>query len=175
MNERQIARIVSSMYSNKGAYALLLGAGISKSAGIPTGWDITVSIVKQLAFQKNVLLEEDNIENWFEETFQKPCLYSNILEECVKTSTERRNLMKNFFESKEEEKLTPAVAHKAIARLVKNGYVKMILTSNFDRLMEKALEDEGIIPTVIYDDSMIDGATPYIHSDITIVKIYCEN
>lgn len=171
MYDKQISRITSSIYSNKGAYVFLLGSGISKMAGVPTGWDITVNLVKQLACQKKVKITDTEVEKWFEDTFKVPCSYSSILEECVKTPTERKNLMKSFFESKEENKLSPSVAHKAIARLTKLGFVKVILTTNFDRLMEKALEDEGIIPTVIYDESMIDGATPYIHSDITIIKI----
>ena len=38
-----------SVYSNKGVYALLLGSGISRNAGIPTGWDIVINLIDQLA------------------------------------------------------------------------------------------------------------------------------
>lgn len=35
----------------------------------------------------------------------------------------------------------PTVAHKAIANLVKHGFIKVIVTTNFDRLLERALEE----------------------------------
>jgi NAD-dependent SIR2 family protein deacetylase len=41
-----------SIYSNKGVYALLLGAGISKTSGIPTSWDIVQDLIRKLAILK---------------------------------------------------------------------------------------------------------------------------
>ncbi len=38
-----------SMYENKGVYALLLGSGVSRAAQIPTGWEITLDLVKRIA------------------------------------------------------------------------------------------------------------------------------
>jgi hypothetical protein len=35
--------ISNSIYSNKGVFALLLGSGISRSAGIPTGWEVVLA------------------------------------------------------------------------------------------------------------------------------------
>lgn len=32
-------QIAFSMFENKGVYAVLLGSGVSRSAGIPTGWE----------------------------------------------------------------------------------------------------------------------------------------
>ena len=39
---------------------------------------------------------------------------------------------------------------RAIARLVRSGHVRVIVTTNFDRLMENALREEGIEPTVVF-------------------------
>ena len=36
----RLTTLAFSMYNNKGAYALLLGAGISRPARIPSGWDV---------------------------------------------------------------------------------------------------------------------------------------
>lgn len=48
----------------------------------------------------------------------------------------------------------------------------MILTTNFDRLLEKALESEGVTPQVISSVGAIAQATPIVHSQVpTIVKI----
>jgi hypothetical protein len=35
-----------SMYSNKGVFALLLGSGASRSARIPTGWEIMMDLIR---------------------------------------------------------------------------------------------------------------------------------
>ena len=38
-----------SVYSGKGVYALLLGSGISTSAGVPTGWGIILDLIRKVA------------------------------------------------------------------------------------------------------------------------------
>jgi hypothetical protein len=38
-----------TLSTNKGCYALLLGSGISQSAHIPTGWDITLDLIEKIA------------------------------------------------------------------------------------------------------------------------------
>ena len=43
-----------SVFENKGTYALLLGSGISRAAQIPTGWEITLDLVRRLALLENV-------------------------------------------------------------------------------------------------------------------------
>lgn len=84
--------------------------------------------------------------------------------------------MKSFFEPTDEAKeigwKPPTKAHLAIARLAKEGYVLVILTTNFDRLLEKAFELEGITPQVISHEGAISQATPIVHSKTpTIIKI----
>jgi hypothetical protein len=38
-----------ALQSDPGVYALLLGSGVSKSAGIPTGWEIVLDLTRKLA------------------------------------------------------------------------------------------------------------------------------
>ena len=45
----EITRLAMNIYSNKGVYALLLGSGISLSAGILSGWKVTEDLLKKLA------------------------------------------------------------------------------------------------------------------------------
>ncbi len=40
----QTLPLALSIHSGPGTYALLLGSGVSRAAGIPTGWDITGEI-----------------------------------------------------------------------------------------------------------------------------------
>lgn len=37
-----------SLHHTKGEYALLLGSGLSSAAGIPTGWKITIELIRKL-------------------------------------------------------------------------------------------------------------------------------
>ena len=37
-----------SIQSNRGVYALLLGSGVSRASGIPTGWDVTLDLITDL-------------------------------------------------------------------------------------------------------------------------------
>lgn len=164
-----------SMYSNKGVYALLLGSGISRSAGIATGWEIVLDLIRGLS----ITMEEncgDSPEKWYVEKFKQEPDYSILLDEVAKTATERSQLLKRYFDPTDEEReqgiKTPTLAHKSIANLVKQGFVKVIVTTNFDRLLEKALNDIGITPDVISNDDSIDGVMPLIHSKCTIIKVH---
>ena len=175
MDIERLTTLAFSMYSNRGAYALLLGSGISCAAHIPSGWTVEEELIQQLALTQGIVEAED-WHQWYEETYHEPASYSALLEALVKTSTERVQLMRPFFEPTDKEKelgwKSPTKAHYAIARLVKAGYIRVILTTNFDRLLEKALESEGVTPQVISSVGAIAQATPIVHSQVpTIVKI----
>lgn len=164
-----ISSISFSIFSNKGVYALLLGSGISRNSGIPTGWDIVIDLIKKLAVLKNEKCEPSPQE-WFETKFGIEANYSTILGKLAKTPDERLNLLKPYFESSEEPQ-QPSKAHSFIAKLIKRGYLKVIITTNFDRLLESALRNEGIEPTVIKHHEDIKGALPIVHNEFTLIKL----
>lgn len=178
MGIEKLTTLAFSMYTNKGAYALLLGSGISRSAGIPSGWEVEEKLIEMIAYPQSLkrVADQDDWHQWYRVQYEESPSYSSLLGKLVGTSTERVPLMRPFFEPKEEEKekgiKQPTKAHKAIARLVKEGYIRVILTTNFDRLLERALEAEGITPQVISHEGAIAQATPLVHSDRpTLVKI----
>ena len=175
MNIERLTTLAFSMYSNCGAYVLLLGSGISCEARIPSGWKVEEDLIHQLASTQGIEKAED-WHQWYEENYHEPASYSALLEALAKKPTERVQMMTSFFEQSDEEKehgwKSPTKAHYAIARLVKAGYIRVILTTNFDHLMEKALESEGVTPQVISSVGAIAQATPIMHSKVpTIVKI----
>jgi len=175
MGIEKLTTLAFSMYSNKGAYALLLGSGVSRSANIPSGWEVEEELIKKLGAIKDIK-DQANWHNWYKETYQQSASYSSLLGEIVNTPTERVQLMKSFFEPSEEERRldqkVPTKAHIAIAKLTKKGYVRVILTTNFDRLLEQAFAKEGVTPQVISHEGAIAQATPITHSKIpTIIKI----
>lgn len=164
-----------SMYSNKGIYTLLLGSGISYSSGILTGWGIVLDLIEKIAQMQN----EDSGERpdeWYRNKYGKEPDYSELLDELGKTQSERQMILKHYFEPTEEEieekKKVPTLAHKAIANLVKKGYIKVIITTNFDKLMERALIEAGVTPTVISNSDNLKGAIPIVHSECTIIKVH---
>ena len=55
-----------AMHSNPGAYAALIGSGVSVGAGIPTGWQVVLDLISKLA---RVLGESpgDNPADWYQE------------------------------------------------------------------------------------------------------------
>jgi NAD-dependent SIR2 family protein deacetylase len=134
----------------RGVYALLLGSGISSAAGIPTGWDITLDLVRRLAQADGKEIGIDEAEEWYKTTFAEEPRYDALLDALTSTQTERQRLIRPYIEPSEEDrevgKKVPTAAHRAVAKLAKNGYLRMILTTNFDRLTESAVRDEGIEP-----------------------------
>ena len=141
-----------AMQSNKGAHALLIGSGVSRSAGIPTGWEVVLDLIRTLAAMKRENCEPDPAA-WYQKVFDDEPGYDKLLNAVAGLPAERSPLLKSYFEPTDEERerglKIPTDAHKAIARLVAAGHIRVIITTNFDRLLEQSLQVLGIIPTVI--------------------------
>jgi hypothetical protein len=163
-----------SLHHAPGSQAFLVGSGLSRAAGISTGWEITLDLVKRLAALKGVT-DHDDWEKWFrDEHGGKEPSYSELLDALASTAAERRRILHSYIEPRDgdEESRRPTDAHKAIARLAKAGAVKVIVTTNFDRLIENALRDEGVEPTVIAREDAIAGAEPLGQARCTVIKVH---
>src|ERR1700682_3713418 len=156
-----------SVQSNKGVYALLLGSGVSRSAGIPTGWEVVLDLVGKLARIQNE--EPDPTpEAWFKLKYGEEAKYSSLLDALTHTASERNQLLRSYFEPNDEARKqglkSPTAAHRAIAELMRLGYFQVVLTTNLDRLLEQALREVGMEPTVISTPDAINGAPPLAHA-----------
>jgi len=164
-----------SIYSNRGAYALLLGSGISRASGIPTGWEIVLDLIRKVATLEGANCEPDPVE-WFKQKYGRDPEYSNLLDAIAKSPTERQQLLRAYFEPTNEEReqglKSPSAAHNAIAQLVATGFVRVIITTNFDRLLEQALEEVGVAPAVLSTTDQVLGALPLAHSKAVIIKVH---
>lgn len=164
-----------SLYENKGVYALLLGSGVSRASQIPTGWEIILDLARKVGALEEAG-EQANWAAWYRTRFEKEPNYSDLLDMLSHTPDERRAILHHYIEPTtediEEGRKVPTKAHRAIAKLVRDGFVRVIVTTNFDRLMESALQDEGVQPSVIRSDDDLAGAVPIIHSRCTIIKIH---
>jgi len=169
-----IIKLAFTMHSSPGVYALLLGSGISRDAGILTGWEVTLDLIKKIAAIEKE--EPKDPEKWYQKRYNESPGYAKILKKITITSADRTNLLRSYFEPSAEEKeenlKVSTLAHKCIATLVRYGYIRIILTTNFDRLLEKALSEEGITPTVISTEDQMKGAMPFVHNECTIIKLH---
>src|ERR1700756_2045053 len=92
-----------SMHSQKGVYAVLLGSGVSRSAGIPTGWEVMTDLAFRVARAAGHECERSDAINWFVETHGEPPDYSRMLEALASTQAERQQLLRSYFEPSKDE------------------------------------------------------------------------
>jgi hypothetical protein len=173
--DSKLINLAFSMYSNPGVYALLLGSGISQAAGILTGYEIVADLIRHLAVAQGVESPEDP-HTWYEHQFGKEPRYDDLLQELGHTPLERNGILRRYFEPTDEERergiKVPTRAHKAIASLISGGYIPVVLTTNFDQLLESALDEINVTPDIISTNDMLKGMRPLRHSPITIVKLH---
>lgn len=154
--ERYLEDIVDTLEKAKSSNIkvnLLIGAGCSVTAGIPTA----EGIIKKIS--NDYPREYDRAD---------PKNYPNTMSKL--TPHERRNLILEVVENSKVN-----WAHVAIAQLLKSDYVHRILTTNFDNLMQRACSLVGEYPA-IYDlttsnnfrtDMMFDKSVLHLHGQHT--------
>ena len=167
-------RISLALDANKGAYAVLLGSGVSAAAGIPTGWQIVSDGVGKVAKIEGAAVGEDPVA-WYTQRYGVEPDYSGLLNAIAGSPTERSLLLRNYFEPTDEERRegvkVPTTSHRIMAQLALSGHVHLFLTTNFDRLLEKAMDDVGIVPQVLSTSDAIAGAVPFGQTKCTVVKL----
>jgi len=134
-----------------------------------------LDLIRKLACLQGADCEPDPAE-WYREKYGEAPDYSKLLDQIAKTPPERNQLLRGYFEPTEEEReqklKVPTPAHRAIAHLVFKGYIRVIITTNFDRLLEKALDDAGVAATVISTADAVAGAMPLVHTPCTVIKVH---
>ena len=164
-----------SIQANPGVYAILLGSGASRAANIPTGWEVTVDLIRKLASMHGEQCHPSP-ELWYQNKFSAQPDYSDILNQLAKSPSERQQLLRAYWEPNTEERQqghkVPTATHHSIASLVAGGFIRLVLTTNFDRLVETAIAEAGITPSVLSSSDHIQGALPLIHTKCCIVKLH---
>ena len=167
--------LASSIHAGRSTFALLLGSGISAGSGVFSGWEMTVDLIRRLAVLQGQDPGDDPV-SWYRERSGGEPDYSDVLAELAPSQGDRRNLLASYFEPTEQERdeglKVPTKAHHAIAQLVADGFVKVIVTTNFDRLLEAALTNAGAEPSVVSSPSSAAGVLPITHSPCTIIKVH---
>ncbi len=176
-----LVSLATSMHSQPGVYAVMLGSGVSTGAGLLTGWGVVTELVARVAAASApddadaVSAARADPESWWSQNGEGELGYSSLLEQLAPSAAARQGLLAGFFEPGSDDETPvrqPSKAHRAIAELVRRGSVKVIVTTNFDRLMEQALDAVGVSPQVISRPEAVNGMAPLAHSNATVIKLH---
>lgn len=122
---------------SSGRLTVFLGAGVSRTAGIPLAGEIVLSLGERLRKEGATGADtEENLQQWLERQpfYDKDEPYASVLDATFPNPAERAG----YFETLMGE-ARPGKAHLALAALMQHGVIPCVLTTNFDRLMEYAI------------------------------------
>jgi SIR2-like domain len=167
--------LAASLHYDRGAYAVLVGSGMSTAAGIPTGWDLTRALAELEARHQDGRVPDD-IEAWWAANKTASLGYSSVMEAIAPTVGQRQALLRSLIEPSADEiragLKVPGAGHHALAELVGRGYVRVIVTTNFDRLLETALRSAGIEEQMLSGPGDLLGMIPLQHTACTVIKLH---
>lgn len=178
-----IRALASSMVSRKGSgtpYILFLGAGASISSGCSSMMKIVDDVLKQ-----NVKSEFDKWESEIETAGQIDEKYGELLRNDIEKKKRTRFfaiwgsldydtqypiLRKHLWEDK-----SPSEGYGNLAKLINKGYIKTVLSTNLDNLLEKSLNNLGYQPgefvAIVNGRDRPEEITEQLNSPRTSLKI----
>lgn len=174
--------LATGIHAQPGVYALLLGSGVSRSAGISTGWEIVHHLVQKAAAaddpndaDSHAIAQSDPVA-WWTQHGEGDLGYSALLAAVAPSSAARQGLLSEYFVATEEDRdnglKVPTAGHRAIAEMVKGGWIRVVVTTNFDKLVEQALDAVGVAYQVVSRPSAASAVMPLAHATATIIKLH---
>ncbi|MDG5821444.1 tetratricopeptide repeat protein [Natronococcus sp. A-GB7] len=139
IKQKTIDDLIKTITECKGEYAFLIGAGTSKSAGIPTASGLIENWQKEAYSREKT---EENFEGWVSKKERSinetQNAYGFWFEEVYTTKRQRRKYIENQVVSGAD----PQFGHIVLASMMTNDYgekyVPVTLTPNFDDLLYDA-------------------------------------
>jgi hypothetical protein len=123
-----LTQLAFSVYEGKGVFAVLLGSGLSRAADIPTGWEITLDLIRRVALAQGVD-DQPDWAAWYRQTTGDEPNYSGLLQELASSPEERRSILHSYIEPNAEDRQAgrkiPTAAHGAIAEANLSGQCKI--------------------------------------------------
>lgn len=163
-----------ALHRNPGAYALLIGAGVSRSSGMPSAYEVQASLIHEIASIGGATPHDPF--DWYLGQYGTEPRYDDLLRRLGRTRAERQKILSRYFEATDEEReqglKQPGVAHSAIVRLVRSGRVRIITTLNFDHLIEDALRAAGISVTTVSTPAQFASLNPLHAQDALVVHLH---
>jgi hypothetical protein len=165
-----IISLAVAIAESPGSMAFLLGSGVSRDAGVPTGGEVYWNAVRDLYRLERSVPDtppDEELESWLNETNRDHLGYSGILELIAPQPEDRRAYLAKYFGGRE-----PGPAHEALAEFAARGLARVFVTTNFDRLLEAALRARGVEPVVISTAADLEVAPAREHSRCYLLKIH---
>lgn len=168
LNQTQLNNIINSSEN----IAVFLGAGCSIESGCFGVSDLIYDFKKRIyCNENNISYSADKCEEGFKITLDEyfkndefESAYSYYFERCFNTLQSRREYIKKTFQNKE-----PSLGYLCFAELIRNKKIKHILTTNFDKLIEKAIRKIDIN----YDYTLYSaGKKPITDSETIIYELH---
>lgn len=152
MEQSEFIRRASDSTSH---FSWFLGAGTSQSAGLPTAWDIIWDLKRRYyCTEENQRVRVHDMQNpAVKEKIQSfmlsrgfpeegdPTEYTTYFELIFGTDMERQRKYLVAMLSPENEALS--IGHRALAAMLCSGATRVVFTTNFDTVIEKAVAEVG--------------------------------
>jgi hypothetical protein len=152
MEHHELIRLIAA---NPADFAWFLGAGASQSANLPTAWDIIWDLKRrEYNLRENQQIPKSDVQNravqekiqgYFEgrgfPRSSDPNEYSRYFELIFGADLARQR--KYVHGMLDESKVALAVGHRVLAALLCSERAKVVFTTNFDTVVEKALAEVG--------------------------------
>lgn len=162
--------------SSRGEFVVFLGSGVSKAAGIPSGWDVHDRMLRELCIAATQDRDPSPavVQEWAENAGLASSDYSALIERVRPSIADRTAYLRSMFvregDDQNEEVIPPTKAHQVIACLARDGRVRRIVTTNFDPLMEDALREVGIQAPVLSTQQQCADPALFEHERCVVFK-----
>ena len=135
--------------------SFFIGAGLSLPAGIPTTGGIIVDSARKIYEETlgDCLLDPSELMSWLskQKFFDPNRAYSSVLNTAFASEVARVGYFENLMIG-----VRPTKAHFSIAEIIDKGYADVVVTTNFDRLMEYAILNRcGHFPIIVLSKSSL--------------------
>jgi hypothetical protein len=171
-----VALLAIQLATSPGAYAVFVGSGVS-AGSVPSGAELRVATLRILytAQERVQPPENTDLDAWWQSHSAGAATYSAMLAAAYPRPQERRRYLADLFEGKE-----PTKAHRLLAAMARRGLIRVFITTNFDRLLERALEEEGMrIASVALGEHVavaapreqVDAYVLHLHGDYTTERM----
>ena len=155
--ERKLAKAATSFKTGKNT--LFLGAGLSKSMGLPNWDELIISLLDSL--KKKKLLSVNDYNACVNDSDNNPLIKARYLKHFYKDS--HLSLVSSIREILYQRKKDNTKLLKSIVSLIKTNRVESVVTYNYDDLLEEALSNNGIPYTPVDRSNRPQPGTLPIH------------
>lgn len=144
--------------TQNGELIIFAGAGISKNSGLPLANQLIAKVIEKLD-------EDENMSVDIQEKLQNLRMPFESFMEIILRDSRDYSLLNVYAKGK------PNTNHKLIAHLAARGRVRIIVTTNFDCLIEEALESANVPYTLLSKNSDFNENSLNSHG-VVIIKLH---